>query len=392
MAAAPDAPATAIADDTAERALERDERRWKIRVAKADVLQKVLVSIIGAAIAAIFYVYQANQTQSRYNSDLQAQRERADADLRANMFKTLFDAYFKNKFEAGQRAATGAASTPASAEALLANLGQETMLSDLLARNFETMDVRPLFEDLDRRLTGLVERDGEGDTVTPLQAGAFRQREELRRVAYGATTRQIELLQANAKARVQRVRVKQCQASASSPPVFTPDFLPGLPGDVRGLIKRVGDGSVDVALRVPDSDAGARMAASVASGGAFNSALTRWVPIGVTYFDMPALENVRLPDGTRMSLTLTRSASARSCARFQAQMDESARKNCDPLPDAAPQGEGICNWAYLSITLIPKEFIGMRDRPYLNELSKSTDPVAAVFDLLRSDRPAASPR
>ena len=164
------------------------------------------------------------------------------------MFKTLFEAYFKNKIEAAQKAAASGEDTLARAEALLIGLGQEIMLSDLLARNFETVDVHPMFEDLDRRLTELIEQGGRGQTE------AFRRREQLRRVGYGATARQTELLQANARAKVQQVKITQCQDSPSSPPVISPDSLPPLPAGAVGLINRVGDGSVSLNLAVPIDD------------------------------------------------------------------------------------------------------------------------------------------
>jgi hypothetical protein len=372
----PDVAASPVTEDAAEPELKRTELRWKIRVAKVDVVQKILISIVGAALVSIFYVFQANQTQSRYYSDLQAQRERADADLRANMFKTLFEAYFKNKIEAAQKAAASGKDTSARAEALLSDLGQGVMLSDLLARNFETVDVRPLFEDLDRRLTDLIERGGKG------QKDAFRLREELRRVAYGATARQAELLQANAHATIQQVKITQCQHSPSSRPVITPLSLPPLPAGVTGLINRVGDGSVTLDLAIPIDDPRPFKASA---GKPFEAIAPRQVPLSVTYFDMPSLENVRLPDGRRVALTLTRSGSSEACGRFSLQMDETGRKDCDDairnLKFSKALGDhGVaCSWASLSVILIPSDYISMRDRPYLDELSKRDK---TLFDIL----------
>jgi hypothetical protein len=353
--------------------LKRLEQVWKIRVAKADVVQKILISIVGALVAGIFYVFQANQTESRYYSELQAQRERADADLRANMFKTLFEAYFKNKIEATQKAKPGGADTPARVQELLVNLGQEIILSDLLARNFESMDVRPLFEDLDRRLTELIERGAKGQKVLPSQAEAFRQREQLRRAARGAATRQIELLRANAGAEVKKVRIEQCQQDPSSAPVFTPDVLPPLPGNAIGLVQGVADGSVRITLALPESGV------PVPSNGVVQPAQPRGVPLTVTFFDMPALENLTLPGpgGRRMALTLTRSSSTRTCSRFSAQMDDSAREDCNPRADAPRASAGTCYSAEVWITLIPKDYIGPRDRPYLSDLY--TSPFKALF-------------
>ena len=84
--------------------LEAIERKWKIFALRAEVARTIAISIVGAAIAAIFYVYQDNQTQSRYYSDLQSQRESADSAMRAQMFTTLFQNYLKAKLESTQRA------------------------------------------------------------------------------------------------------------------------------------------------------------------------------------------------------------------------------------------------------------------------------------------------
>lgn len=375
MTAPQAAPHPPPPEDPEERdlRLKRLEQVWKIRVAKADVVQKILISIVGALVAGIFYVFQANQTESRYYSELQAQRERADADLRANMFKTLFEAYFKNKIEATQKSQPGGADTPARVQELLVNLGQEIILSDLLARNFESMDVRPLFEDLDRRLTELIERGGEGRKVLPAQAEAFRQREQLRRAARGAATRQIELLRANAGAEVKKVRIEQCQQSPSSAPVFAPDELPSLPGNAIGLVQGVADGAVRITLVLPNAEA------PQSSKDVVQATQPRGVPITVTFFDMPALENLTLPGpgGRRMALTLTRSSSTRTCSRFSAQMDESAREDCNPRADASRKSAGTCYSAEVWITLIPKDYIGPRDRPYLSDLY--TSPFKALF-------------
>ncbi len=393
MAVQPEVPVTLTAEDATERKLKSADLRWKIRVAKADVLQKILVSIIGGVIAFIFYIFQANQTESRYFADVQAQRERADADLRANMFKTLFDAYFKNKLEAAQKAAESGKQTSGDTEKLLITLGQEVMLSDLLARNFETVDVRPLFEDLDRRLTDLIERGGKDQNGSSAQANAFRERERLRRVAYGATSRQVELLRANADATVQQVRIEQCQNGSSSAPTFAPNELPMLPGSTRGIIKGVEDGSVTITLRVPSTDVPvAGNASPDSSNNDVVSPPRREVPLTVTYFDMPTLENVRLPDRSRLAITLTRSGSTQSCQRFSPWMDKTTQEDCKAHLETAPTNVGACSWAVLSITVIPKDYIGMRDRPYLSELSRYGSRLDDwLSNLLPSDRHVSGP-
>jgi hypothetical protein len=360
--------------------LESDERRWRIRVSIADFFQKILISIVGAAIAAVFYMYQQNVAQSRYYSDLQAQRERADADLRAKMFETLFEAYFKNKFDAARQAMAGGPDRRAQAVALLQNVGQEITLSDVLARNFETVDVRPLFEDLDRRLVDLIVDIGPpGSAPTPLEISAFRELQQLRRVAYGATARQTELLHANARAEVQQIRVEKCQTSPSAPPVLTPDALLSLT-DAFVAFKRIEEGSVAVEL-VDLSKAGKANSPAV-----IESSTPRTVPFTVTYYDMPSLENVRLPDGRRLSLTLTSFLSSRTCERYWADMDESARLDCDALTDDLRTRGGSCSRAHIQLTLIPSDYISPRDRPYLSDLS-SRGNMGFTFDGLTLLRP-----
>jgi hypothetical protein len=363
-------PGAAVSDPEGieARALENLERRWRIRVARADLFQKILISIVGACIAAVFYIYQANQTQSRYYSDLQSQRERADADLRAKMFDTLFQAYFKNKIEAAPKVGAGGLDTCTNAATLLQNLGREITLSDLLARNFETVDVRPLFEDIDKRLTGFLADCRHGTRPSSRETLAFHELEQLRRAAYGATSRQTESLQANARAEVKEVRIEQWQSGVASTPKFVPDRLPFLPDDVLGIIRRVDDGSVAIELTLLASDA----APPTTQGSEIplhEASPTRSVPITVTYYDMPALEHVRLPDGRRLALSLTRSRSTLSCERFRSEMDESARLDCDQLIQSGKAEGSLNHRAVLRLTLIPKTYIGPRDRPYLSDLS-----------------------
>jgi hypothetical protein len=343
---------------------ELEKLRWSIRVAKADFFQKILISIVGACVAAVFYLYQTNQTQSRYYSDLQSQRERSDADLRAKMFDTLFQAYFKNKMEATPKGGSRGGNACAAAGEILRNLTHEIVLSDLLARNFETVDVRPLFEDIDRRLSEVLHNCGSGTASSAEEALGFSELEELRRAAIGSASRQTESLQSNA------FRVEQCQSGNSAPEFFPTDQLP-LRGNVFGYIKQIDEGAVTIELTLLASAASAGAAHVMGDGSAV---LPRRVPISVSFYDMPSLENVRLPDKRRLALTLVRLLSTRTCQRYSQQMDASLRQDCDALlhpnaAEAARTGGKQCYRATLLMTLIPSDYIGPRDRPFLNVLS-----------------------
>ena len=340
--------------------LNASERKWKLLATKAEVARTIVISIVGTAIAAIFYLYQDNQTQSRYYSDLQSQRERADTDLRAQMFNTLFQNYFKAKLETSQRASDRKAGERELTDAQLDDLRQEIVLSDLLARNFDGVDVRPVFEDIDRRLTQRIDAGREGQEAIADQRKAFQLREQLRRVARGASTRQTASLIARAKASSRQLMIEQCELGDGKAPEIKPDLLPGLPRGVTGFIERVADNAVNVSI--------AHSAIDPSSLTAGTATTPSRVPVSITYYDMPALENVRLPHGERVALTLTRVISAQSCERFWMELDESTRSDCSSLLADANNRGRYCSRANLTLTIIPASFIGVRDRPYLNEL------------------------
>jgi hypothetical protein len=196
--------------------LDAIERKWKVYALRAEVARTIAISIVGAAIAGIFYVFQENQARSRYYSDLQAQRESADSALRAQMFTTLFQNYLKTKLESTKRAQENKAGAQELTDAQLTDLQQEIVMSDLLARNFEAVDVRPMFEDIDRRLTDRIEAGREGQEAIADQRKAFTLREQLRRVAGGATARQTAALISRADARSEQLRIEQCKAGDKS--------------------------------------------------------------------------------------------------------------------------------------------------------------------------------
>lgn len=351
--------------------LATEERKWKLRATKAEVWRTVAISIIGAAVAGVFYLYQDSQTRSRYFSEFQAQRESADTNLRAQMFNTLFQNYFKTRLESSQRALDAKAAPQVLSDAQLEDLRQEIVLSDLLARNFESVDVRPLFEDIDRRLSTRIAAEGRaGQEVLADQRKAFALREQLRRVARGATTRQTESLIARAKATSNEFTVTQCE-SPQSRTTITPGFLPELPGGVSGLVDDIGEaGTVSISLVMPG--------ASKPKDG--EAPPPRRVPLNVSFYDMPALENVRLPGGERVAIALTRFLSAASCERFWSQFDESTMADCGPLLERANDSRDpqSCSRADLSLIILPRDYIGVRDRPYLKELSGADQPWAAL--------------
>ena len=144
------------------------------------------------------------------------------------MFNTLFQNYFKTKLESSQRASDRKAGERELTDAQLEDLRQEIVLSDLLARNFDAVDVRPVFEDIDRRLTHRIDAGREGQEAIVDQRKAFLLREQLRRVARAASTRQIASLVARAKASSRQLTIKQCDRGDGKAPELEPDAGQGL--------------------------------------------------------------------------------------------------------------------------------------------------------------------
>jgi hypothetical protein len=338
--------------------------KWSI---STDIIHKIVILIIGSFAAGIFYWYQQLQVESRYFADLMAQRESAETQLRAQMFKTLFDAYFANKLQTKfipEEQSSSVSGDPGDAAphsgitGRLEKLKQEAMFADLLSRNFESIDVRPLFEDLDAQLSVLLypvnkSPSEEFSSDKELRNKAFSLRERLRRIAFGASSRQITALTGAAQATVTTHRIKSWtdkKGGKDKPLLVSPSTLP-LIGDVIPFIDRLKDGTVTMRL-VPKNEAGGGIEVEP-------------VYLQITFFDMPSLENILLPNGDRVAFTLSNYMSYDSCKEFKEQFDEPLRSNCDDLLKSKEQD---CDIAVIRIITFPKGYIGARDRPYLNDL------------------------
>jgi hypothetical protein len=328
---------------TKRRNANAEQELWDLRVKKADWLYKVLISIVGSLLAAAFFVYQYRQTESREFTELQSAREDADSKLRAEMFKTLFEAYFASKVKATKEGSE-------SSDDILKALRQEVLLSDVLARNFENIDIRPVFEDLDQRLANQIYAEARSALPpTPEQLRAFRQRQQLRRVALGATSRQtasLEALEGEAHASVTIHQVhKSCEYGTVS-------FEPPLPEAIA---------KASVSVEVDDLQDG-----NLLMNIRRNVDLAQTRPIDVSFFDMPALENLPLESGERLAFSLTSYLSRGDCERFKEALDPVALSYC---PDLTSDNNGFCAIGTFRTVILPKKFLGLRDRPYQTDLA-----------------------
>ena len=359
-----------------------EKTRWELRSMIADVVYKWGILIAGAIVAGLFFFLQDRQAESLRYASLMSERESADTKLRSEMFKTLVDAYFLVKMKS-EGTADQASSDPLKA------LRQEVFLSDLLSRNFESIDIRPVFEDLNERLSKLIYPDGPPIAEQHIEAApthaqhqTFKQREELRRVAIGATGRQtaaLEALEGDRKAVVSyhKVLVPCLPPNESN---GRGQITPALPKEFASVfqyqVEDVKDGNV--MLRVwreekqgeknfwkPQSKQADAQAVPAGSG------LVRHLTI--SFFDMPVLQNIYLSTGERVAFSLFYYLSRDMCrqSRFRGDLDGQRRLNCIDVDD----GE-LCALAQLRTVILPKDFVGLHDRPFVNDIAanKLRDP------------------
>lgn len=219
---------------------------------KLDLVAKIATAL-GALFAGVFIpiVLNYNQEKNRETQlyvQVMTQREQSDSALRSQMFTSLISSYF------GQDIKTDPEK-------------QMTYLN-LLTLNFqEFFDARPLFEDLNKKLTG-------------------PQREELIAIAQNTADRQVNLL---TKPENEPTEITLCLegSNCSKMDAFT----------VIGKQKKPFPFHV-VLLGVTPSEARVRVS-SAEEGFNFKT-----VEFDVSYFDTPFMDNTKLIDGSRFSFVL----------------------------------------------------------------------------------------
>jgi len=355
---------------------------WKTRLEAAQIL---FIFLIGALAAGLFYLWQANEAHNHYYADLQAEREKADSALRAEMFKTLVSAYFRQVGEPSSGAAPGAKKRAPDEATSLAQIERDIMLSDLLSRNFDTVDVRPLFEDLDRRLGQQPTEGVSNPAMDPKDALALRER--LRRVAAGATSRQRGQL---------NFPVTYAVVTSCPGKTVTVDALGAL-GErevVANGAKAAGSDATDmlqgswkdpaIAFRVVGVQD-----AEVFMEGLFGGTRASVPQFTVSYYDMPLLEQVRLPTNERVAFSVTKYVSTEIC-RSEALKRSRSMNDAREVVGFCKDLESGCERARLAITTFPEDYIAARDRPFLTELTKKQKGLLDLIGWSKSDTPTIS--
>ncbi len=231
-----------------------------------ELITKV-VTAIGAILAGIFIpvVIQYNEEKNRETQlyvQIMTQREQSDSALRSQMFNSLISSYF------GQD--------------IIRDPEKQMMYLHLLTLNFqEFFDARPLFEDLDKR-------------ITPAQ------RSRLLSIARDAADRQVNMLTKPENEPVEMILCVEESEECKRMDTFT----------IRGKDKRSFQFSA-LLRQVSSSEARVRVSSA---DGSFNF---KTVEIGVSYFDTPFMNNTKLVDGSRFSFVLRNMDPVREMATIE---------------------------------------------------------------------------
>jgi hypothetical protein len=153
-----------------------------------DILNALGPAIIAAVVAVLGIMYNVQQSSIAKSSEMRqvytnimAQRETSDNSIRAAMFEMIFNAMF------GKGLGTLSKDAPNDINIIK----QRIMFMDILSRNFDTIDIKPIFEDLDHDLTRKLSDTG----FSAQQRGDFfAMRSELRRIGRNLSIKQLNAL------------------------------------------------------------------------------------------------------------------------------------------------------------------------------------------------------
>ncbi len=308
-----------------------------------DILKSLGPAFLAAVVAVMGGWYNLQQAQLAKSAERQevytkimAERESSDNAIRAKMFEMLFNAMFSKGF-----------GSTAIAPGDVGAIKNQVMFLDLLSRNFDTVDIRPVFEDLDRELTRKIYDDrafSDGQ-----QGDYFAMRSELRRIGRNLALKQLNALASLPGTVVQGITLIQDREGTVQ---AIPDEGDGANGDgipVELKADGLSDGAVDISLEYKKTKAGDKSFKAPA--------------FQITFYDLPYIDNSVIDKDVRVGVVLTKYVSTRDLDLFRARLDKKLLKDYEDLRDG-----GVAQYAELRIIRFPAEYVGHRDRPYLQEI------------------------
>lgn len=329
----------------AERDIQKQEEPTEAPRKKDlwDILQALGPALIAAAVAVIGSVYSYQQAQMTKASEMRevytkimTERENSDNNIRASMFQMLFNAMFDKDINS--------ADTPDNVN----QIKKRVMFLDVLSRNFDTVDIKPLFEDLDGELTRKMYNDRSYSDGA--QKDYFALRSELRRIGRNLAVKQLNALASLPGTMVKtivliedkdkNIMVMQDETTANG----NGDTLP-----VEIKAQNFDDGKVEIAIdyqKAKASDKGFKAPSFI-----------------ITSYDMPYIDNSVLDKDMRVGVVLTKYATTREIDLFRDRIDRRLLKDYEDL-----KAGGITKYAELRLIKFPAKYTGHRDRPYLQEI------------------------
>jgi hypothetical protein len=260
------------------------------------MIAALAVGIVGIMGSHVLERRQSVDTNARLYSELMSRREESESALRKDMFVSIIGTFLR----------------PAAVD----DVDTRILNLELLAYNFhESLDLKPLFQDIARRLR----RGSAPDRAEQIL--------RLNRVARDITDKQLFALEGNGKsfrrtADLDEVRAKQRMGGVA----LDPEDL-----EVRGKRFRVG---IRVLGVTPNDEVRVRLEVRTPTRNAEGTLDTR-ADFDVGYFDFPLIDNTRLANGVRCAVTL---------AAF-------SPSNAD-----------------LTTICFPGEYASLKDRPYYDEV------------------------
>ncbi len=304
-------------------------------------MQALGPAIIAATVAIVGTMYNHQQAQIAKASEMRevytkimAERESSDNNIRATMFGMLFNAMFQKE--------GGLKGEPTNIRAVK----QQVMFLDLLSRNFDTIDIKPLFEDLDNEMTKEVYDD---KYPAELRGEMFLMRNDLRRIGKNLSIKQLNALASLNGSEVRRVVIMQMDdGTIQVIPDDTPDGIADdFPVEIKPEVMH--DGVIDLTLDYKKSKA---------ADQGFKAP-----SFYITFYDLPYIDNSVLDKDMRIALVLTKFFNVLDLEKFRSKLDRRLLKDYQDMKDG-----GISKYAEVRLIKFPAKYTGHRDRPYLQEI------------------------
>jgi len=259
------------------------------------LLTALAVAYVGLTGSRVLEERQSRDTNARLYSELMSRREEAESTLRKDVLGAILQEYL----QAGP-----------------ADLDAKVLQLELLSNNFhESLDLRPLFHDLQRKL---------------LKSDSKDRNELLGRIeslARDVSSKQLFTLQGRGARFSGLVDLDAVDAAGAGSVPLTAD-----PQTVR-----IGDQTCDLAVLVRSVDRQTKTLRvrleTTKCGGSTASNLNTTFDVG--YFDFPIIDNTRLPNNWRCAVVLT---------------------------------NWIEGYAELTALCFPGEYASLKDRPYYEEV------------------------